>query len=279
MTKWRPALLTDPQRLVAQIMRSRSAQDLANLTKFREFVAINGLADSSFDTQLSLIAAQMRSAHLAGTTIVSYLYSIMGQMSISGEVYRNAKRVINNFEHAFRHDEVRRAPELKSGEYGILLQNLRDPYIRVTVELMYVTAMRVADLADVAPWEVTIHEDSAASKGRISIQLCGGKNHRKFSERDVIHCNVSTYVIEYLRRVKASQAHRILSVTATEVGKAMSEVVNRHLTSYSLRNFKIYAIIESETDSQGRTDWNKVRMTTKHRGVSALKSAYQWRKG
>ncbi len=271
--KWKPCHLTPGERFVSEVLTTRSAQDRANLTNFKVFVALNQLEGKPFEEKIALIAAQMRSHDLKGTTIVSYLHSITSQIHLSQEEYRKTKRVISAMEFMCRHDEIRRAPELTSGQLELIVQKLACPFVKVAVELMYATALRAGDLNDIAPHEVTL-----LPKLRIRILIVGGKNHRKFSQRDVLETEVSTFVYEYLRRVKQSLAPRILNVSATEISTAISKVLATHLTSYSIRNLRIYEIIRSETDESGITDWTRVAATTKHRGFAALKSAYHWKK-
>jgi len=269
-----------PRCLVASVLSTRSSQDRATLRKFREFLALNELEASPLDSQLGLIAAQMRSAGLKGTTIISYLYSILNQVteeeSVDRAVLRRCQRVLNTFEYAFRHDEVRRAPELASGDLNSLLAAIEGVQERVCCELMYVTALRVGDLCDVNPKEIQLHGN------HVKINLVGGKNHRKFNQRDVVHGTVSDYVRDYLAQVKLSGSTCILRTTTKAIGDALTaagrtlNAQRGHQTSYSLRNFRIMEIIEAETDGQRRVDWEAVRNTTKHRGTAALKSAYQW---
>lgn len=271
--KWKPTTLSAGERFVASVLTSRSAQDKANLANFRAFVEINNISSQPFEEQIALIGAQMRSHQLKGTTIVSYLYSIISQIYLNHETYTKVKRVISALEYMCRHDEVRRAPELTGGQYEQLLTHLTCPFIRVAVEMMYGTALRAADLSDIAPWEVHLKTGN-----QIRILVVGGKNHRKFSQREVIECAVSPFVFQYLRTVKATDATRILNVTASEISAAITKVLSTHMTSYSIRNFRIHQIIESETDNKGVVDWSRVQAKTKHRGTGALKSAYHWKK-
>ena len=90
-------------------------------------------------TKLAMIASQCREDGLAGTTIVAYCYKWLGMPLSPYPEYREAKRVIDNIEYAFRHDVIHRAPVMEVDELQAILPHIRCPFSRFTIELMTTT--------------------------------------------------------------------------------------------------------------------------------------------
>jgi hypothetical protein len=270
LMKWIASTLADADKQTAAAWIEKPAAAVALGLRFERFVKINHLETRPFHEQLALVAAQMRSSGLAGTTIVTYLHQITQLDYRPPEVFREVRRVIGTIEYSFRHDEIRRAPEVLSGEIHEIVGRVTDPYARVTLDLMLSTYMRVGDISEIAPSEVSIKDATT-----ISIMVVGGKTHRKFADRDLIVTKVSPFTMAYIVAAKAAGLKRLVTITSTEVSAALTAAAGRKLTSYSVRNMRILKLIESETNEERRVNWHAVMQATLHRGSAALKSAYQ----
>lgn len=274
MTKWTPRPLTERERILAQFLTRWPSADEKLKGRFHEFVSMNKLDSETFAHQIAYASAQWRSDGLKGTTMVSYGFRLLRMTRLSSAEYHETKRILRNMEYSVRHDAVTRAPELTSGDYERLLSSL-DIYSRVCVELIYTTALRLGDLNDICASEVFL-----AKPDGVTIQLCGGKNHRRFCDRDLIVTRVSPTCFAYLQQVKlcaATAGHevRIVNMRTCDLADAISAALNRKATSYSIRNLRILELIEAERDANGVVDWSTVAGQTHHRSIAALRSAYQ----
>ena len=278
LTKWNIRRLTDTQRQEAVTRFLTVPRGLGNLHRRLEtFITVNDLAGAAMDVKLACLASQLRDDGLTGTTIVTYCKHLVHRHFLPSAEYAAAKVVLARIEYEYRHDVVTRAPNLSKDDLDDVIRNLTCPYTRFTVELMQATYLRVGDIAEIAPWEVTIIDDS---RRLIEIVIVAGKNHRRFSHRDLTSVTVSPFVLSYIKQVQQIVgATRLVNITSAIVATRLSEAAGTKLTSYSVRNAAIHQLIEEEMNPSTRqVNWGNVQSRTKHRGVGALKSAYQMRR-
>jgi hypothetical protein len=271
MTKWNPRVLSAQERAHAGLFVAHSRADLALLARYTEFLRLNALTGAAVEFGLACAAAQWRTDGLAGTTIVSYCFRLLRVLPrLSAGGYAEAKRVIRNIEYSCRHDTIHRAPEIASGDLSHLLASLDNPFHRLATEMIYKTAMRLGDLNDVVPGEILLCGNT------VTIQLVGGKNHRRFCDRDLLVTQLSDFACEMLRAIKAAGVPRIMCVSTQELSDAITQALGRKATSYSIRNLRILELISSERNADGIVNWDAVRAVTRHRSTAALRSAYQF---